>query len=90
MPGPALAAAGARPFLVTRVGPAIAVECPLRAGAHLDGAEWALAERGGELFITTTGPRAHRASDAALGLRGTLTEGPCGCGRTGQRVTIAE
>ena len=40
------------------------------------------------MLISTVGPRAHRVSQAATGLRGTLTEGRCGCGRTGQRVTI--
>ena len=85
-----LAEAGAQPFIVTRVGPALAVECPHRGGAHLNGAEWTLAERGGELFISTAGPRAHQVREAALGLRGTLTPGPCGCGRAGQRVTISE
>jgi hypothetical protein len=83
-----LTQAGAQPFLVTRVGPAIAVECPRRSGAHVNGAEWALAERGGELFISTAGPRAHQVSQAATGLRGTLTEGPCACGRTGQRIFV--
>jgi hypothetical protein len=85
-----LTAAGARPFIVTRVGPAIAVECPHRSGAHVNSAEWALGERGGELFISTAGPRAHQVSAAALGLRGTLTDGPCGCGRTGQRVFVSD
>jgi hypothetical protein len=85
-----LAAAGAQPFIVTRVGPALAVECPHRGGAHLNGAEWTLAERGGELFISTAGPRAHQVREAAVGLRGTLTPGPCGCGRAGQRVTMSE
>jgi len=85
-----VAAAGGQPFIVTRVGPAIAVECPHRSGAHLNSAEWTLTERGGELFISTAGPRAHQVSQAALGLRGTLTAGPCGCGRAGQRVTITE
>jgi len=85
-----LAEAGAQPFIVARVGPAVAVECPQRSGAHLNGAQWTLAERGGELFLSTAGPRAHQVRDAALGLRGTLTDGPCGCGRTGQRVTINE
>jgi hypothetical protein len=83
-----LVAAGAQPFVVTRVGPAIAVECPHRTGAHLNGAEWILAERGGELLISTAGPRAHQVSEAALGIRGTLAEGPCPCGRAGQRVTV--
>ena len=49
-----------------------------------------MAERGGELFISTAGPRAHQVREAALGLRGTLTDGPCGCGRAGQRVTLSE
>ncbi len=85
-----LAGVGARPFIVARLGPAIAMECPQHAGAHVNGNEWTLAERGGDLFISTAGPRAHQVSEAALGLRGALTDGPCGCGRTGQRVTISE
>ena len=85
-----LARAGTQPFIVTRVGPGLAVECPHRGGAHLNGAEWTLAERAGELFISTAGPRAHQVNQAPLGLRGTLTQGPCGCGRAGQRVTISE
>ncbi len=85
-----LVAAGAQPFIVARVGPALAVECPYRGGAHLNGAEWTLAERGGELFISTAGPRAHQVSQTPLGLRGTLTSDPCGCGRDGQRITISE
>ena len=85
-----LAGAGAQPFIVSRVGPALAVECPHRTGAHVNGAEWTLAERGGELFLSTTGPRAHQVIEAATGLHGTITEGGCGCGRTGQRVSIPE
>jgi hypothetical protein len=85
-----LTEAGGAPFIVTRVGPAVAVECPQRSGAHLNSAEWTLSERGGELFLSTAGPRAHQVSQAAVGLRGTLSEGACGCGRTGQRVTVTE
>jgi hypothetical protein len=83
-----LAGAGAAPFIVTRLGPAVAVECPHRSGAHVNGAEWTVAERGGELFISTAGPRAHQVNRAATGLRGTLVAGRCGCGRTGQRVLV--
>jgi hypothetical protein len=85
-----LAGAGAAPFIVTRVGPAVAVECPHRSGAHLNSAEWTVAERGGELFLSTAGPRAHQVSQVPVGLRGTLIQGECACGRTGQRVTITE
>lgn len=84
-----LAEAGAQPFILTRVGPAIAVECPQRSGAHLNNAEWTLAERGGELFISTAGARAHQVTRAATELTGSITTGPCACGRTGQRVTVA-
>ena len=85
-----LAEAGAAPFIVTKVGPAVAVECPGRSGAHLNGVEWTLAEHGGELFLSTAGPRAHQVSRVPVGLRGTLTEGECACGRAGQRVTVTE
>jgi len=85
-----LAEAGAAPYLVARVGPAIAVECPYRSGAHLNSAEWTLTERGGELFLSTAGPRADQVSQVPVGLRGTLTQGDCACGRTRQRVTITE
>jgi hypothetical protein len=88
--GGLLAEAGARPFILTRVGPAIAVECPQRSGAHINDAEWTLTERGGELLISTAGSRAHQVTEAATGLAGSVTAGPCGCGRNGQRVTIAE
>ena len=83
-----LAAAGAQPFVVTRVGPAIAVECSHRTGPHVNGAEWTLAERGGELLISPAGPRAHQVTEDPLGIQGTLAEGPCPCGRVGQRVTV--
>ena len=85
-----LAEAGARPFILTRVGPTIAVECQQRSGAHINDAEWTLTERGGELFVSTAGPRAHQFTEVATGLAGRVTAGPCGCGRDGQRVTIAE
>ena len=85
-----LAEAGAAPFVVTRVGPAIAVECPRRSGAHLNSAEWTVAERDGELFVSTAGPCAHQVSPAPAGLRGILAEGPCACRRPSQRIVVTE
>jgi hypothetical protein len=41
-------------------------------------------------LISTAGSRAHQVTEAATGLAGSVTAGPCGCGRNGQRVTIAE
>lgn len=82
--------AGARPYTVTRIGPALAIECPDRAGSHLDPDEWTVAEGGGELLVSTAGPRLHRAAGAPTRLRGSVLAGPCGCGRTGQRVIVSE
>jgi hypothetical protein len=83
-----VAAAGGQPYIVARVGPALAIECPQRSGAHVNNAEWSLAERNGELLVTTAGPRAARLSDAATGVRGTIETGRCACGREGQRVRV--
>jgi hypothetical protein len=74
---------------VTRIGPALAVDCPDRAGAHVNDAEWEVTESGGDLFISSAGPRAYRVSRAPLGIRGTVSAGPCRCGRTGQRITVS-
>ena len=76
-------------FLVFRIGPAIAVECPHRSGAHVNQAEWTLSERDGELLISTAGPRAHQVTQAPTGVAGTLADGRCRCGRSGQRVILA-
>jgi hypothetical protein len=81
-------AAGGRPFLVTRIGPALAVECSQRAGAHVNAAEWSVTERGGELRLSTVGPRAFRLEDVAVGVVGGIEAGPCACGRTDPRVTV--
>lgn len=83
-----VAAAGAQPYIVARVGPALAVECPQRSGAHVNNAEWTLTERGGELLVSTAGPRAATLHDAATGVGGTIESGPCACGRDGQRVRV--
>ena len=84
---PLLTGTGARPFAVTRVGPS-----PLSARSGL--ARISTARNGrwpsgtAACSSVPAGPRAHQVSDAATGLRGTVTDGPCECGRTGQRVTV--
>jgi hypothetical protein len=73
-----LTGAGAAPFIVTRLGPAVAVECPHRSGAHVNAAEWTLAELGGELFISTAGGHrpARRTRRGPLRLRAHRPAGP--------------
>jgi hypothetical protein len=84
-----LRAAGIDPYVVTRIGPALAVECPSRAGAHVNSSEWAVTAVDGELHISTVGPRMYQVTDLALGIRGDLAVEPCACGRTDVRITIA-
>lgn len=78
--------AGLAPLTVARVGPALAVECPGRSGAHVNGAEWSVREAGGELRLSTVGPRAYQIEDQPLGVFGEVATDRCGCGRTGPRV----
>jgi len=85
---PVVEASGGRPYLVTRLGPALAVECPQRAGAHVNGAEWKVTEDGGQLLITTAGPRAFRTQVAPTGVGGSVDRSPCQCGRTDPRITV--
>jgi hypothetical protein len=85
---PILRGAGLPALTVTRVGPALAVECPIGEGAHVNGAEWALDAPDGTLRLTTVGPRAHRLDHESVGVRGTVRTDPCPCGRPDPRVDV--
>lgn len=84
-----LSGAGLRPGVMTFAGPALTLECPERAGAHVDGAEWSVGSAGGELVLSTAGPRAFQVSGEALGIAGTVETGTCGCGSTDPRIRLA-
>lgn len=85
---PVVEAAGGHPFLVTRIGPALAVECPQRGGAHVNAAEWIVSEAGGQLQIGAAGPRAFETEEAETGAGGSVDRSPCACGRADPRVTV--
>jgi hypothetical protein len=85
---PILRPAGLSALTVTRLGPALAVECPQGAGAHVNGAEWAVEASGRDLRLTTVGPREHRLDRAGIGVRGSVLAEPCPCGRTDPRVLV--
>jgi len=82
-----LRGAGLNPATYAIVGPALALECSERSGAHLDPAEWQVASTPDGLTLTTVGERAHRATEISIGL-GRLDETPCGCGLPGPRITL--
>jgi hypothetical protein len=86
---PALTAAGLRPGLIAPLGPALAFECPHRAGAHVNRAEWLIEETGDGLSLSTLAPRAHQAQQVPLGIAGTVVSAPCPCGSPDPRVRLS-
>jgi hypothetical protein len=85
---PLLRAVGLTAAIVTRVGPALAVECPAREGAHVNGAEWSVTSVDGELYLSTVGPRASQLDHERVHISGTVRADPCPCGRDDPRVDV--
>jgi hypothetical protein len=83
-----LRAKGLEPAVLAMLGPALALECPERAGAHLDPAEWRVEAVGGALVLNTVGARAHIARDLDLGVTGEVDDSPCTCGLPGRRIRL--
>lgn len=79
---------GLVPAVFTALGPALALECPQRSGAHLDPDEWRPGVGPDGLTISTVGDRAHVTTDAPMGVEGRIEESPCGCGLPGPRVRL--
>jgi hypothetical protein len=86
---PALTTAELRPGLIALLGPALAMECPQRAGAHVNGAEWVVEETGDGLLLSTVAERAHQARRVPLGITGSVVSGSCPCGSADPRVRLA-
>jgi hypothetical protein len=82
--------AGLQPAVFAPVGPAFALECQERSGAHLDPAEWALGEGPDGLTLSTRGQRRHTAVGVHLGPGVTADESPCRCGLPGPRLHIEQ
>ena len=81
-----LRAAGLAPRWWLDLGPAIAVECDNRAGAHVDSDQWAVETDKGMLLITATHPRAAAVDRLRTGVRGAVVTDACACGRADPRV----
>jgi hypothetical protein len=80
--------AGLGAAIVTRVGPALAVECAPGWGAHLNACEWSVAECDGELLLSTVGPRVNQLDHARVAVRGTIRSDTCPCGSDDPRVDV--
>ncbi|MDH6622855.1 hypothetical protein M2271_000642 [Streptomyces sp. LBL] len=87
---PLLRGVGVSAALISAVGPALALECPERAGAHVNAAEWRVGERDGQLFLAAGEARTSPLPETPLGIAGRAITGRCGCGSEDPRVLFAE
>ncbi|MFJ3802702.1 hypothetical protein ACIPSJ_41350 [Streptomyces sp. NPDC090088] len=87
---PVLRGAGVPACVLAAVGPALALECPERAGAHVNAAEWRVGERDGELHVAAGELRTSPLAETALGIQGRVASGRCACGSEDPRVLLAE
>lgn len=70
------------------IGPALGLECSDGAGAHIDGREWEIDERGGTIHLTSRLHRAAPFAAADTGLRGRHAAEPCSCGGPDPRIIL--
>ncbi|MET7475891.1 hypothetical protein ABZT17_16200 [Streptomyces sp. NPDC005648] len=87
---PMLRAVGVAAHLFSAVGPALALECPERGGAHVNAAEWRVGEQDGELFVAAGEQRTSALPRTPLGMAGRVVAGRCACGSDDPRVLLAE
>jgi hypothetical protein len=81
--------AGLRPYRWLTLGPAVALECARREGAHVDPVQWELTVDGGEVVLTTRFPVTADLIDLRTGVRAAVITEPCGCGIPGPRVAVS-
>jgi hypothetical protein len=83
-----LEALGLHPFRFHRLGPALAVECPARSGAHFDQTQWSIDATGGSPSLTGAPDRAGAVSSLPLSVRGEVLGGQCACGSHDWRLKV--
>ncbi|MFG2129137.1 hypothetical protein ACGFNV_15245 [Streptomyces sp. NPDC048751] len=87
---PLLRGVGVSACVISAVGPALALECPERSGAHVNAAEWRLGEWDGQLSVAAGEGRTSLLPETPLGLAGRVVTGRCACGSEDPRVLLAE
>ncbi|MFV2177743.1 hypothetical protein ACFHW2_28910 [Actinomadura sp. LOL_016] len=82
-----LRAAGVPAGIIAPLGPALAVECAERSGAHVNGAEWNVLERDGVLAVSAASEkRATGKGEIVLDTVGRVLADRCACGSADPRV----
>ncbi|MFE7840249.1 hypothetical protein ACFU53_30620 [Streptomyces sp. NPDC057474] len=87
---PVLRGVGVSACLFAPVGPALALECPERGGAHVNAAEWRFGDRDGQLFVAAGEQRTSTLPETPLGVAGRVVTGRCACGGDDPRVLFTE
>ncbi|MFG2730942.1 hypothetical protein [Streptomyces canus] len=87
---PLLRGVGVTASVISAVGPALALGCPERSGAHVNAAEWRFGERDGQLTVASEEGRTSPLPETPLGITGRVVTGRCGCGSDNPRVLLAE
>jgi hypothetical protein len=78
--------AGVPAAVICPVGPALAVECPERCGAHVGAAAWRVGERDGRLTVASAPGRGAALPETVLAIAGRVVNGRCACGSSDPRV----
>ncbi|MBK3572471.1 hypothetical protein JHN63_01250 [Streptomyces sp. MBT65] len=87
---PVLRGVGVTASVIATVGPALALECPERGGAHVNAAEWRVGVRDGQLSVAAGEERVSPLPETPLGIAGDVLTGRCACGSEDPRVLFAE
>lgn len=84
---PLLRSAGIPAGVISFLGPALAIECRGKAGAHVDAAEWSVGSHDGLIWLAPAAVgRCRGLGRTVLPVRGTVETEPCPCGSADPRV----
>jgi hypothetical protein len=77
---------GLNVYRCLELGPAIAVECSVGAGAHVDRFEWHVEELDGEVTLSSRLERCEVFEHYRTGIKGKVIHGVCRCGNPDPRI----
>lgn len=81
---------GLHPYLWLPLGPAVAVECRARGGAHIDARVWRVESAGGEIVLSSRQRSTFAVDHLRTGVQGAIRSDPCSCGRDLRIVTSGQ
>lgn len=70
------------------LGPAVALDCPAAAGAHVNGAEWDVHASGTELLVSGLVNGRQQLADVPSGRHGHVVTARCECGSDDPRIVL--